>query len=397
MEVLRPTHPSAHIRDLPSQGRHGVFPQMLPPQPDPSQMPKMKFNAPTRGKPLIFAAIAAGDLQSDAFSPFQQPQPLRNSPPRNPQPVNGYPSPPAEPYSQARQNQGDPAQKLAHSASYAKHPPSSANPITLTTSPPRRNPSPVQSPPFQSEQLFVQPKQRKTSVAGSSDSHHPRTLIKQRPVTPVSPNPPAKKATSEPQEFDLAAPVGIPLDDDPFAKPEGVKLLKPTSRDGLSSRDGLPARSHAKEGSGNSTTDTLPIQSNSESLNGSPPRPVASIATTPPITPEEYRYARSKRRGEGLEKAPPGVAHIPLREDRPAEPFPLHLFLANPSLLKSFLVCLTFYDWCILSSVTKKIRLLFIQNRSLTEVALERFLMTVGYARWTWNETEPLPLSLMVP
>lgn len=260
------------------------------------------------------------------------------------------------------------------------------------------------------EPLFAQPqtpqkqkKSRSPSVT-SPDSHHHKILTKQRPVTPGTPPSSAKKFTPDSSGFDLAAPVGIPLDEDPFAKPEGVRMLKPSSsfRD-LSSTEGTPARSFRREGSGGSSSGDPATErtadNNPELSSASLPKPTplpAATNSSPPPSPEDYRHARSKRRGEGLEKVPPPIlANVPVRIDRPAEPFPLDLFLADANLLSSLLAFLTFYDWCTLSSISKKIRLIFIQNRPLTEAILERFLKTVGYSTWIWTDPDPLPLSLM--
>ena len=55
-------------------------------------------------------------------------------------------------------------------------------------------------------------------------------------------------------------------------------------------------------------------------------------------------------------------------------------------------------------SVSKKVREMFGGmrehqsggNELLKEEVLERFLRTVGYARWIWKDDEPLALSLVV-
>lgn len=37
-----------------------------------------------------------------------------------------------------------------------------------------------------------------------------------------------------------------------------------------------------------------------------------------------------------------------------------------------------------------------VRSPGLREAALERFLKTVGYSKWAWEDKEPLPLSLQV-
>lgn len=71
-------------------------------------------------------------------------------------------------------------------------------------------------------------------------------------------------------------------------------------------------------------------------------------------------------------------------------------FLTEASLLYSLLEYLTFYDWVMLFSVSKHLRKQLENERDLREEVLERFLETVGYERWIWNEQEPLSLSLVV-
>jgi hypothetical protein len=77
--------------------------------------------------------------------------------------------------------------------------------------------------------------------------------------------------------------------------------------------------------------------------------------------------------------------------------FPLAKFASNPQLLANLLSYFSFWDWCILSSVTREIRILLVQKKELREEVLERYLRTVGYSRWAWSEErEPLSLSLQV-
>lgn len=85
-------------------------------------------------------------------------------------------------------------------------------------------------------------------------------------------------------------------------------------------------------------------------------------------------------------------------EEQPEEPkyFPFVDFVSNPQLLANILSFMTFYDWCILSSVSREIRIMLVQSALLREEVLERFLKTVGYSRWAWQGREPLSLSLQV-
>lgn len=76
--------------------------------------------------------------------------------------------------------------------------------------------------------------------------------------------------------------------------------------------------------------------------------------------------------------------------------YPLELHLLHPQLLRTLLQYLTFYDWCILQAVNKSLRSRLSHVKELKEEILERYLSTIGYARWVWEEDEPLKISLRV-
>ena len=86
--------------------------------------------------------------------------------------------------------------------------------------------------------------------------------------------------------------------------------------------------------------------------------------------------------------------------DIPEEPepyfYPLELHLLHPQLLRGLLQYMTFYDWCILQGVNKSLRSQLSHIKELKEEILERYLSTIGYARWVWEEDEPLMISLRV-
>jgi hypothetical protein len=71
-------------------------------------------------------------------------------------------------------------------------------------------------------------------------------------------------------------------------------------------------------------------------------------------------------------------------------------FLSDPQLLWALLPFLSFYDWCLVLSLSRVVRHTLVQNPQLRESVLERFLRPVGYARWAWDEPDPLELSLQV-
>lgn len=86
----------------------------------------------------------------------------------------------------------------------------------------------------------------------------------------------------------------------------------------------------------------------------------------------------------------------PVEEQVDTTSFPLARFVSNPQLLGNLLSYFSFYDWCILSSVTREVRIILVQSKELREEVLERYLKTVGYARWAWDDKEPISLSLQV-
>jgi len=90
--------------------------------------------------------------------------------------------------------------------------------------------------------------------------------------------------------------------------------------------------------------------------------------------------------------------HTGIDEDEEPEPYfyPFELHLLHPQLLRALLQYLSFYDWCILQAVNKSLRSQLSHVKELKEEILERYLSTIGYARWAWEEDEPLVISLRV-
>ncbi|KAF5353953.1 hypothetical protein D9756_006935 [Leucocoprinus leucothites] len=75
--------------------------------------------------------------------------------------------------------------------------------------------------------------------------------------------------------------------------------------------------------------------------------------------------------------------------------FTLADFVSDAELLQTLLQYMTFYDWCLLASVSRVIRIVMVQKKNVKEEILERFLSgTVGYRRWSWEDPEPLSLSI---
>ncbi|KAJ3737341.1 hypothetical protein DFJ43DRAFT_988013 [Lentinula guzmanii] len=130
-------------------------------------------------------------------------------------------------------------------------------------------------------------------------------------------------------------------------------------------------------------------------IDAAAPSASASIPHHPPTT---HSHPRTRKRADFQPPLPSNVvSSLPLRQDRPPEPFPLIPFMSNPALLGSLLGYLSYWDWCCLYGVSKKVRALFEHKGQraelLKEEVIERFLRTVGYTRWQENG-EPLVLSL---
>ena len=90
------------------------------------------------------------------------------------------------------------------------------------------------------------------------------------------------------------------------------------------------------------------------------------------------------------------VNHTDINEELEPYFYPFELHLLHPQLLRALLQYLSFYDWCILQEVNKSLRSQLSHVKELREEILERYLSTIGYARWAWEEDEPLVISLRV-
>ena len=284
-------------------------------------------------------------------------------------------------------------------------------------------------------------------LPSTPDSHHRstssvRTLTKPHPTTPVATAP--KPLFGSPRSNDVPplepaiqldedtkSKAGILLDDDPFARVEGVRLLRPISSfvekeeekdresidDGGNNEKKVRDRKSSK-GPSISSQNSLGSHVGSEENPSVPPVVEGGVAPPTPVSPDEHRKTRTKKKKKRHDDdsqtestlAPPmsdnsdAIAVPSAAEEEPEEPepepiLPLYTiidFLSDPQLLSSLLTFFSFYDWCLLSSLSKEIRMLLVQSPALRETVLERFLKTVGYSRWVWEDPDPLLLSLQV-
>lgn len=355
--------------------------------------------SPMRKGPLIFAAMAA------------TPQVGKTSPTNgNINTRNPYPSPPLE------------------YASLEASPPPRRSSLTSSTF---RNPPQVDlrlqqglgiSPTFQSTELpplkhkssknsLVRVALERTPSTGTprgdvgSDHSRPRVLTKARPSTP-------QKPSTIPSHIVLPAP-GDPLllDEDPFARVEGVRVVKPRARS--SSRSETPSSSPSvrmsKEDVFSSEDGHIPPVPRAPLTPSSNDIAIIPEQSPPtPVTPDDYKVARQQRRGQWLEKAPPPAVaevvanHLGMEEqveEQPREPtpaptyFPIMAFMSDANLLPVLLSYLSYSEWLALYSANKQVPELF-QSRILREFVLERYLSTVGYSKWNYEWAEPLALSL---
>lgn len=269
---------------------------------------------------------------------------------------------------------------------------------------------------------------RKLDRVTSKESLKPRVLTKSRPPTPSGPSPSSVPAKLLPKKtsMEVFSEDALFLDEDPFKKVEGVRVVKMCGNEEGAPRPATPSR---------------------------PKSPLLARPKSPliPESPEDYLSARTQRRGQWLEKTRPPVVtdaiaqqevmskeaellqeeedtrlkqveearqkeeevrqkeenerlekeaeEKRLRDEaeelarKPPSFYPIVSHLADTSLLPHLLAYLTFGDWCALYATNKEVRAVF-ENRALREYVLEHFLGTVGYKRWSFEWAEPLALSL---
>ena len=106
----------------------------------------------------------------------------------------------------------------------------------------------------------------------------------------------------------------------------------------------------------------------------------------------ERERKREKGKGEGTGATQEHKAEEPVSSGY----FNLAQLLSPHQVVRTPLENMNFYEWAILPSISKEIRIISVQSPLPQEEMLEPFLKTVGYGRWGWNEPKPLSLSLWV-
>jgi hypothetical protein len=125
----------------------------------------------------------------------------------------------------------------------------------------------------------------------------------------------------------------------------------------------------------------------------------AKPTSHPPDSSEELETSqlRDEAGRKDISPVTSSIAEEPEdQEDQEDQPDRLTGFLSDPHLLWSFLPFLSFYDWCLVLSLSRVIRFTLVQHPQLRETVLERFLKPIGYTRWAWEEPDPVSLSLQV-
>ena len=188
--------------------------------------------------------------------------------------------------------------------------------------------------------------------------------------------------------------MGIPLDDDPFANVEGVKVVNPVSRPASPTNATLKGRRSKSTLRSMASKDDLTAENQGVSEPKSYAEAQASEASGTTHQPD------AQLRDETGRKEVPSVISDVTEDhnDQEAQDQEDRLtgFLSDPHLLRSILPFLSFYDWCLLLSLSRVIRFTLVQHPLLRETVLERFLKPVGYTRWVWEEPDPISLSLQV-
>lgn len=357
----------------------------------------------------------------------------------------GYPSPPSSEFSYPRAGKVDASQEASRKSSGTptkSRKLSKARHFSIDARHTSRPSSPAKVRPL-------------TPVSTS----RPATPAKTRPLTPVSPGSPKKSIAGsglsappkvhvslkneEPQLSVPSSRQGIRnsgmallgVGEDPFAMTEGVRMMTPSlatqeketrEKEKEQEKDKEPRRSKARyaeilqEGLENGNVQLRKRTSIENDGDGVPlVNHVKSDAKSEhSIDRDERRISRSKepeaKKKSEVETRPFSTVSL---DGRPKSrekndinsrgvPFPLIdgrkisfqfvEFISNTSLLSELLTYLSFYEWCILASVSKHIRTTLVETGELKELVLERFLKTVGYIKWCWDGPDPLPLSLQV-
>ena len=240
------------------------------------------------------------------------------------------------------------------------------------------------------------------SDAASVSSHaRRRALSKSRPVTPQSPKAGPRHVGAADagisQVHDVRGSLTMPLDVDPFARTEPIQVVvaagAAASHKDKAVRQERPGTSGEERPLDAGEQRPGTARSEATAKDDAPSAHAANQPLTPP-SPEQYSRARSRRRGNALEKTLPAEVSDVAKATLPTFYYPLARHLLEPALLAGVLAYLSFGEWIALWITSKEIRSAVDDRAELREAVLERYLGAVGYARWAGRAHEPLRLTL---
>ncbi|KAF5310159.1 hypothetical protein D9619_010235 [Psilocybe cf. subviscida] len=395
--------------------------QSIPSQPVLRKAPSVQGSgAILKGKPKIFAAMEAQEYPPEPTPEKQYPSQPRNPSPNRHEQIPTHVAPPSQPKyqpdAQMQQHQVAPllppvelktprSRQDPLPSPFPNKAEADRRPVSVyrpSGSPPKpslpaqlpapqaesalRTPRPGPSRPLPSrpeEPLLGSPsnghRARKLSKPrhhdNSSSSSHGHNRMTSNGTEPMQNGSPSKRPVTPPEavvavDEDTIRKAGLPLDDDPFAKPDGVVLLNPVTPPKEDEAQPLAAESGADASAEAEDEDFVPYD-------GPPLAATPEPAPAAPLTPESPPEKRSKSKKERKSKSRPREDVPIFPEAPPREPMTFTQFVATPELLASLLSYLSFYE-C----------------QALKEVVLEQYLKTIGYQRWQWEDQEPLSLSL---
>ncbi|KAF8628309.1 hypothetical protein AX17_006012 [Amanita inopinata Kibby_2008] len=410
--------------------------------------------APVRGKPLIFAAMEAN---IDQQQPGEEHKVSVRVWDGQGQDVTGYMNTPstqdqklAKATNDARTPQNAGIDRSSPTLSEATQP---RQKETESGQDQSQNAAGTSSP---RPRKLSKPRSQQADTHSQRNASRPITPVKGRPVTPGSPNSQAAKVVTPtrlgtPIQFHVSSENLVPqillppsrdggrnsgimlldMDGDPFAKTEGVRMLAPIltaeeKKEREQEKDKEAKRTNTKNAElSQEWRDGASVKLKKSSLEDVDGDGMPIANSTKVDTRNEQITRRAEKRMSRIEEA-----EVTLRENdveamspsshgfRPRTrtkqdndsasirytiaakgkdkqpPVGLMDFVSNPRLFGELLSYLSFYEWCVLASVSKNMRNLLSEKDSLRELVLERFLKTVGYARWSWEGRDPLPLSL---
>jgi hypothetical protein len=352
----------------------------------------------------------------------------------------GYPSPPSSEFSyprarkvdtkeSSRNSSGTPTKsrklsKARHSSIDARHAPRPSTPAKtgpLTPVSASRPPTPAKTRPL----TPVSPGSRRKSIIGNGVSTPVQAHVS---LENEEPQLPASR-----QGIRNSGMALLDVGEDPFAKAEGVRMVTPSltvqeketrEKEKAHEKDREARRARNAGMSQESLEDgSVQLKKRISIENDGDGVPLVNHVKSDAksehsIDRDERRISRSKeleaKRKNDVETRPFSTVSVdgrpksqeksdissrnvtlPLVDRRKIS---LHFvqFISSTDLLGELLNYLSFYEWCILASVSKHVRTKLVETGDLTEVVLERFLKTVGYVKWCWDGPDPLPLSLQV-